>query len=517
MSIFDTVKMSPPKTNTFDLSHDKKLSMGMGKLYPILCEEILPGDVFNVTSQQMVRMAPMLAPIMHRVDVTTHFFYVPNRMVWSNWEIFITGGEGGDENPVAPYLNLESCHKKTIADYMGVPLSDPMVGFTDPLKVSALPFAAYSLIWNEYYRDQNQQAKKPYKLIDGAQPVEIGEQYSAAGTTCYNRAWEKDYFTSALPWPQKGPQATIPLGTTAPLTFKTSGLTGDHVLETDGTPANGALTADGDGILVDGDGTDSTINNSANLLVDLSAASAATINSLRNAYALQRWLEKNARAGSRYTESLIAHFNVHNDDLRLNRPQYLGGGKTNISISEVLQMSATDTESPQGNMSGHGISLGSSHAFSQRFKEHGYVIGLMSILPKPAYQDGLQKKFFRFDKLDYAWPDFAHLGEQQIQNQELYIDQDGEVRDDTWGYTPRYAEYKYSPSTVHADFRDQLDFWHMGRKFADQPYLNEEFIECNPTKRIFAVTDTDVDAIWCHVFNRVKARRPLPYFGTPMP
>lgn len=512
MSIFSQVQMKAPKRNKFKMPHDRKMSMSMGRLYPVYLQEVVPNDSFNVNTQFLMRFQPMLAPIMHRVDVKMEYFYVPNRLVWSGWETFITGGENGDESAVFPYLNLTSCTEKSLADYMGIPTS---ANFTDPLKVSAIPVAIYNLIWNEFYRDQTLQAKLPYKLVDGLNPENMANNFSTG--PCAFRAWEKDYFTSALPWPQRGEQATIPLGTTAPVTFKTTGLTGDNVLETDGTVGVGALSGDPEGILVDGDGADATINNSRNLLVDLSQASAATINSLRNAYALQRWLEKNARGGGRYTEVLLSHFNVHNNDLKLMRPQFLSSGKTNISVSEVLQMSSTDETSPQGNMSGHGITTGSLHAFKDRFEEHGYVIGIMSVVPKPAYMDGLHKSWSRFDKLDYLWPDFAHLGEQEIKNQELFIDQDENVRDDTFGYTPRYAEYKYMPSSVHGEMRTSLKFWQMAREFAETPPLSEEFIVCDPAKDIFAVTDPNVDPIVCHVFNNVSALRPLPYFGTPQP
>jgi hypothetical protein len=252
------------------------------------------------------------------------------------------------------------------------------------------------------------------------------------------------------------------------------------------------------------------------LVADLSTANATSINDLRQAFRLQEFLEKNARGGSRYIEVIKSHFGVTSSDARLQRPEYLGGGKSPVTISEVLQTSdpVNQDSTPQGNMAGHAINVGGGNRFTYRAQEHGYIIGIMSIMPKTAYFQGTPKHFTKFDKFDYYFPSFAHLGEQPILTGELWTQ--GTVKDDQiFGYTPRYAEYKHQLSSVHGEFKTSLKYWHMAREFETQPYLNEEFINANPTKRIFAVTDESDEAIYAHIHHDLKARRLMPYFGTP--
>lgn len=511
MNIFSTVGNKRPKKNKFDLSHEKKMSMKIGSLIPMMVQEILPGDNFKVNTEIMMRLAPMISPVMHRMQVYTHYFFVPNRLVWSEWEDFITGGPDGTSLPTAPYFQVTEAARLnflrgSLADYMGLPSVDNAPPITAPANISALPFRAYQLIYNEYFRDQNLET-----------PVIIGKQGGAIGPgaeladllTLRTRGWEKDYFTSALPWTQRGPEVTIPFS--ADVNYKDI----SDIKKMDGTPAvDGDLTTFNSQLY----GADSTSHLRVENIEDITNGTS-TINDLRRSVRLQEWLEKNARGGARYIEQLLSHWGIAPNDERLQRPQFLAGGTQPVVISEVLSTyDNTANDLPQGEMSGHGISVGRNNGFSKTFSEHGYVIGVMSVRPKTAYYQGIPKHLQRVDKLEYAWPEFAQLGEQEIKQKELFWN-GGAANEGTFGYTPRYSEYKYGISTVHGEFRTSLDYWHMARKFSALPPLNADFIKMDPDdaelKRIFAVTDADTDDLYVQLHNSVSAIRSLPYYGTP--
>jgi len=497
-NIFNSIQLKKPKKNFFDLTHDVKLSTNMGQLTPILTLEVVPGDKIDIGCESIIRFAPMTAPVMHRMDVTMHYFFVPNRILWDNWEKFITnnGPTGTGPEIVAPTFQYSTGASNIwgkFVDYMGVPPNTSGAGFTN---INALPFAAYQCIYNEYYRDQNLIAPVDYKLTDGDNSPNRGELLQIR-----NRAWEHDYFTASLPFAQKGAAVDIPLGA----------VNGDaNIYSNIGTTT---LT---------GSSGDPTVLGDTNVgLTDLWAQTdglqvePTTINDLRRAYRLQEWLEKNARGGTRYIESILSHFGVKSSDARLQRPEYITGVKTPVVISEVLNTSGAEGELPQGNMAGHGIAVSSGKSGSYYAEEHGYIIGIMSVMPKTAYQQGIPRTFLKLDPLDYYWPSFANIGEQEVQVQELYAYTANS--ENTFGYVPRYAEYKYMPSRVAGDFRTSLDYWHLGRIFGSEPTLSQEFIECTPedTERIFAVTDPEAQKLYCHVLNKIKAVRPMPKYGTP--
>lgn len=516
MAIFDSIKPNKVKRNKFSLSHERKFSMNMGDLVPIMCQEIVPGDNFRVNTETLMRLAPMLAPIMHRVNVYTHYFFVPNRLIWPEWEDFITGGRLGTSAPVMPYFLKTTAEIVSpnyfqpgqLWDYLGLATAEGYGTSFEVPEVSVLPFRAYQLIWDEYYRDQNLMPSLDMTYYSGAVS---SESELLKLLTLRKRCWEKDYFTSALPFAQRGGEALVPFS--AEVNYKDV----SDVRFADGSSPASVFDIMGDDQLMVGLDTPGRIEN----IEDITSGTT-TINDLRRAIKIQEWLERAARGGSRYIEAILSHFGVRSSDSRLQRPEYLGGGKSPVVISEVLSTVGTVEETefaPQGTMSGHGISIGNRNGFQRSFEEHGFVIGIMSVLPRTAYQQGIPRAFMRKDKFDYYWPEFAHLGEQEVLNQELKYDWTGSTNNvNTFGYQSRYAEYKYCPSTVHADMKDELDFWHMGRKWADvgtAPALNADFVTADPTHRIFAVEDQNLHKLWVQIYNEIDALRPMPFFGEP--
>ncbi|MEM2002689.1 MAG: major capsid protein [Candidatus Methanomethylicaceae archaeon] len=502
------------KRNKFSLSNTKLLSCDMGELVPIGLTEVLPGDTFQHATSLLLRVSPLLAPVMHTVHVRIHHWFVPHRLVWEDFESFITGGADGYDESVFPTITLTYNDGSPatgtnlvgeLPDYLGVP---PGV---DGLEVSALPFRAYALIYNEWYRDQ-----------DLIQPLPLSKASGDDTTTnvsLQNAAWEKDYFTSARPWTQKGPEIGIPVSGTAPVVGQ--GEVADTSISrslSSGTPDPNANVFYGSGSELQ---TKNNLGQDRDLLLDLASGlvdpgtftadlqgtTAVDINDLRLAFALQRYEEARARYGSRYTEYL-RYLGVRSSDARLQRPEYLGGGKQAIQFSEVLQ--TAEGESPVGELRGHGISAVRSNRYRRFFEEHGYVMSLLSVRPKTIYQQGLPRTFNRRTKEDFWQRELEHIGQQEVLNKELYAPHS--EPDGVFGYQDRYDEYRRQESNVHGEFRTTaLDFWHMGRIFASEPVLNGDFVTSTPTKRINAVQTEDV--LWIMARHSIQARRQLSKTG----
>lgn len=497
-NIFNSISLKKPKRNAFDLTHDVKLSMKFGELVPVMVEEALPGDTFNISAETLVRFAPLVSPVMHRFNVFIHYFFVPNRLLWANWPEWIAG----DDTLVPPKITIAGfpANGTRLTDYMGIP---PITGSMS-VDVNAMPFAAYQKIYDEYYRDQNLIDEVFTPLVDGSNMANF-----AALTQMRKRAWQHDYFTAALPFAQRGPAVDIPLGNVELDPDWASNGSQPQFKTPTGVSETGDLQNSGatDRIQVTPNTNQNAYDPDGSLTVQ-----PTTITDLRRAFKLQEWLELSARAGKRSKEVIMAFFGVNSPDARLQRPEYITGVKSPVVISEVLN--TTGETLPQGNMAGHGVSVAQGKFGKYYCQEHGYIIGIMSVMPLTAYQQGVPRHYLKTtDRYEYFWPQFAHIGEQEVKIAEIYAQTSDNL--DTFGYVPRYAEYRFAPSRVAGDFRTTLNFWHLGRIFENKPELNQEFVECTPDTRIFAVEGDD-DYLYCHVLNKVQAIRPIPKFGNPM-
>lgn len=494
----------------FDLTHDVKLTANFGKLIPVCNVECMPGDKMDIQNETLIRLAPLVAPVLHRFDAFIHYYFVPNRILWPDFYKWLMQG---DDLLVHPYLQISTTNGTSqLLQYMGL----PDLTLTDATyNINALPVAAYQAIWNDYYRDQNLIDEIDYKLTSGSNQSRYGTLYSQLRY----RAWEHDYFTSCLPFAQKGDAVVVPFDDAPVMVNRTPTGTPPQNLGWNGTETPGGA-AGLTGALM---GLSDNPNIPTDVLYAEMSGSSGTINNLRRAYALQRWLETNARGGTRNVEAILAHFDVKSKDSRLQRPEYICGSKTPIQISEVLNTTGEDGGLPQGNMSGHGIAAVNGRMGSYYCQEHGWIIGVMSILPRTAYSQGIHRSWSKSSPVDdYPWPEFANIGEQPVLNKEIFanvVPADGE---ETFGYNPRYAEYKYMNSRCAGDFAafGSLEFWHCARTFENLPTLSQEFIECgtdidDPLYRIFAVTDPSEDHFFIHHLNKIRAVRKLPKYGIP--
>ena len=544
----------------FDRSHVYKTTFNSGKLIPVFVDEVLPGDTTRVSVNYFARLATPIKPIMDNIYLDWFFFFVPNRLVWDHWQNFCFEQEDPDDNTdyviptVTAAANTNNNYVGSLWDYFGLPVNTA----NNITGVSALPFRAVYLIWNEWFRDENlQKSVKIQKgdaneILDSSRASDQPSWLFSSGTTivsghaCPPRGKRHDYFTSALPWTQKGPGVSIGLAGTATLVDpspvpgyfvqQSNNSLGAAQLQKDGGvhevfTGNGSLSYQNGGYStsivghsINGSGVitataqpgSSWLSKSA--YADLDSSSIFTINSLRTAFQMQKFYERLARGGSRYTEVLRSFFGVVSPDARLQRPEFLGSFTKMVNVNPIAQTSATDNTSPQGNLSAYGVTASRFHGFTKSFVEHGYIIGFVCARADLTYQQGVNKMWLRSTVYDFYWPTFAHLGEQAIELREIYAQ--GTAADTTvFGYQERYAEYRYKPSQITGKFRSSvtggnLDVWHLSQFFSNAPTLNEEFITENPPiKRIVAVQDEPEFLL--DIGFRYTTVRPMPMFGTP--
>jgi hypothetical protein len=509
--LFSQIPSTQIPRSVFDRSHGYKTTFNSGYLVPFYVDEVLPGDSFKLTATLFARLATPIVPFMDNLYLETFFFFVPNRLVWDNWQKF----NGEKKNPadstdfLIPTVSGTNVQNQTLWDYFGLPTN-----VNKALKVNALPFRAYNLIFNEWFRDENLQDSLNVPTGDGPDNL-----------TDYNlvrRGKRHDYFTSCLPWPQKGPGVEISIGGTASVDIESKGRPLFEFFTAPNT--YGGLYHDAAGVVNVGISS-STSNVGAlrwkdpalSATADLSTASPISINDLRQAFQIQKLYERDARGGTRYTEILRSHFGVISPDARLQRPEYLGGSSARISINPVQQTSSTNETTPQGNLAAYGVVSDSFHGFSKSFVEHGYVFGFVNVRADLTYQQGLNRMWSRQGRFDFYWPVLAHLGEQAVLNKEIYAQ--GTADDDkVFGYQERYAEYRYYPGQITGKFRSTdpqpLDSWHLAQKFSSLPTLSSQFIQDNPpVERVIAVQNEPQFLFDSYI--RLKCARPMPVYSVP--
>lgn len=516
-----TPKADIPRSS-FNIQTTHKTTFDAGYLVPVYLDEVLPGDTFKVNMTAFTRLSTPLFPVMDNLHMDSFFFFVPNRLLWSNWQKFM----GAQANPadsisyvIPQQVSPASGYAvNSLQDYMGLPTVG-QVGGGNTVTHSALHLRAYNLIWNEWFRDENLQNSVVVDIDDGPDTV--------TDYTLLRRGKRHDYFTAALPWPQKGSSVSIPLGTSARIKGDGNSVTGNLTLTSTGGAGNYTFASGG---------TTATLYGAApaagnmfpsavdmGMYADLSSATAATINQLRQSFQIQKLLERDARGGTRYTEIIRAHFGVVSPDARLQRPEYLGGGSTPIQINPIAQTSgtaATGTTTPLGTLGGVGTSVGTNHGFSQSFTEHGVILGLVSVRADLTYQQGLRRMWSRSTRYDFYFPAFAMLGEQTILNKEIYVR--GDANDAlVFGYQERWAEYRYNPSMITGLFRSTsagtIDPWHLAQKFTALPTLATTFIQDTPpVSRVVAVgASANGQQFIFDSFINIRAVRPLPMYSVP--